>query len=62
MKNHIISNPFVVIGVTLNAQTVKMTLGATYAEYNLPVAATNTATTSVYFNSAVHQPATQDLL
>lgn len=52
---------FVAIGVTLKAQTVKMDLGATYAEYNLPVTATNTATATVYFNAAIHQPATQDL-
>lgn len=52
---------FVAIGVTLNAQTVKMDLGVTYADYNLPVTATNAVTSTVYFNAAIHQPATQDL-
>ena len=62
MKKYILIVMIAIVAViTTEAQTVKMPAGATYAEYNLPVTATNTVTATTYFNAAVHQPATQDL-
>jgi len=61
MKKLILMFVIAIVAVTFTqAQTVNMPIGATYAEYNLPVTVTNTVTSTTYFNAAVHQPATQD--